>query len=84
MIAGRTILTAVAGLPLRGRNQWPDGMPGLREDMVAYFHALGTMCDRMLPAFAVALDMPADFFAPFFANEAMPICGSCIIPRRRT
>ena len=28
------------------------------------------MCDRMLPAFAVALDMPADFFAPFFADEA--------------
>ncbi|HYM73725.1 MAG TPA: 2-oxoglutarate and iron-dependent oxygenase domain-containing protein [Stellaceae bacterium] len=58
-----------AGIPLRGRNQWPDGPPGLREDMMAYFTALGAMCDRMLPAFAVALDMPADFFAPFFANE---------------
>ena len=38
--------------------------------MMAYFRALGAMCDRMLPAFAVALDMPADFFAPYFANEA--------------
>ena len=28
------------------------------------------MCDRMLPPFAVALGMPEDFFAPFFANEA--------------
>jgi isopenicillin N synthase-like dioxygenase len=37
--------------------------------MVGYFRALGAMCDRMLPAFAVALDMPSDFFAPFFANE---------------
>ena len=37
--------------------------------MTAYFRALGAMCDRMLPAFAVALDMPADFFAPYFANE---------------
>ena len=59
--------------PLRGRNQWPpediDGMPGLRRDMMAYFRALGAMCDRMLPVFAVALDMPADFFAPFFADE---------------
>jgi isopenicillin N synthase-like dioxygenase len=27
------------------------------------------MCDRMLPAFAVALDMPSDFFKPFFADE---------------
>ncbi|HKM70711.1 MAG TPA: 2OG-Fe(II) oxygenase family protein, partial [Stellaceae bacterium] len=28
------------------------------------------MCDRMLPPFAVALGMPADFFAPYFADEA--------------
>ncbi len=60
----------IAGLPLRGRNQWPADMPGLREDMMAYFHAVGAMCDRMLPGFAVALGMPPDYFAPFFANEA--------------
>ncbi|MGE0419493.1 MAG: isopenicillin N synthase family dioxygenase [Acetobacteraceae bacterium] len=60
----------VAGLPLRGRNQWPAGMPDLRADMMAYFKAVGAMCDRMLPGFAVALGMPADHFAPFFANEA--------------
>jgi isopenicillin N synthase-like dioxygenase len=60
----------VAGIPLRGRNQWPEGLPGLREDMMAYFHALRGMCDRMLPGFAVALGMPSDYFAPFFANEA--------------
>jgi len=59
-----------AGTPLRGRNQWPERMPGLREDMMAYFLALGAMCDRMLPPFAVALGMPPDYFAPFFANEA--------------
>ena len=67
----------IRGTPLRGRNQWPEetggggpGMPGqMRRDMMAYFAALGAMCDRMLPLFAVALDMPPDFFAPFFANE---------------
>jgi isopenicillin N synthase-like dioxygenase len=59
----------IAGKPLRGRNQWPDGRPELRRDMMAYFRALGAMCDRMLPVFAVALDMPEDFFTPFFANE---------------
>jgi len=59
----------VAGIPLRGRNQWPAGLPEVRRDMMAYFQALRAMCDRMLPAFAAALDMPADFFAPFFANE---------------
>ncbi|MGC2412990.1 MAG: 2-oxoglutarate and iron-dependent oxygenase domain-containing protein [Stellaceae bacterium] len=60
----------IAGTLLRGRNQWPMGMPDMRRDMMAYFQALGAMCDRMLPVFAVALEMPADFFAPFFANEA--------------
>ncbi|HVB17703.1 MAG TPA: 2-oxoglutarate and iron-dependent oxygenase domain-containing protein [Stellaceae bacterium] len=59
----------VAGLPLRGRNQWPQSLPDIRAPMVTYFKTLGAMCDRMLPAFAVALDMPADFFAPYFANE---------------
>ncbi len=59
----------LAGTPLRGRNQWPDDLPGLREDMAAYFRALCDLCNRMLPAFAVALDMPADFFAPHFGRE---------------
>ncbi|MBV9554187.1 MAG: isopenicillin N synthase family oxygenase [Alphaproteobacteria bacterium] len=58
-----------AGLALRGRNQWPEWLPDIRTDMMAYFTALGAMCDRMLPAFAVALDLPEDFFAPFFADE---------------
>ena len=64
----------IAGKPLRGRNQWPpESLPGIaemRRDMMAYFHALGAMCDRILPVFAVALGMPADFFAPYFADEA--------------
>jgi isopenicillin N synthase-like dioxygenase len=60
----------IAEKPLRGRNQWPPGLSGLRADMMAYFAALRAMCDRMLPAFAVALHLPPDFFAPYFANEA--------------
>jgi isopenicillin N synthase-like dioxygenase len=56
--------------PLRGRNQWPAALPEIRADMMAYFAALGAMCDRMLPPFAVALGQPADFFAPYFADEA--------------
>ncbi|MBV8505363.1 MAG: isopenicillin N synthase family oxygenase [Alphaproteobacteria bacterium] len=60
----------VVGKPLRGRNQWPSALPDIRADMMAYFEALGAMCDRMLPPFAVALGLPGDFFAPFFADEA--------------
>ncbi len=60
----------IAATPLRGRNQWPDGMAGMRADMMAYFHAMGALCDRMLPGFAAALGLPHGYFAPFFANEA--------------
>jgi isopenicillin N synthase-like dioxygenase len=41
--------------------------------MTAYFATLGAMCERMLPPFAVALGMPADLFAPYFADEAHAI-----------
>ena len=58
-----------AGIALRGCNQWPASLPEIRDPMTAYFRTLGAMCDRMLPAFAAALDMPADFFAPFFADD---------------
>jgi isopenicillin N synthase-like dioxygenase len=45
-------------------------LPDIRADMMAYFDAVRTMCDRMLPPFAVALGLDPDFFAPFFADEA--------------
>ncbi len=63
-----------AGIPLRGRNKWPEGVPKLRADMMAYFHALYALGQRMLAPFAVALNMPPDHFAPLFANEAHANC----------
>ena len=60
----------LAGLPLRGRNQWPDGHAAMRAAMVRYFKTLETVGERLLPVLARALDMPSDAFAPHFANEA--------------
>jgi len=60
----------VAGTPLRGRNQWPEGHGGMRSAMVTYFKTLDGVGARMLPVLARALDMPADAFAPFFQGEA--------------
>jgi isopenicillin N synthase-like dioxygenase len=60
----------VAGLPLRGRNQWPDGHDGMRTAMMRYFTTLEAVGERMLPVLARALEMPADAFAPFFTDEA--------------
>ena len=68
----------LAGIPLRGRNKWPDDTaaesPTLRADMMAYFAALHALGQRMLPPFAVALGMPENHFAPYFANEAHANC----------
>ena len=60
----------LAGIPLRGRNQWPEGHARMREAMVAYFKTLERVGERMLPVLARALDMPAGYFQPFFENEA--------------
>src|SRR5215813_5855997 len=60
----------VAGLPLRGRNQWPAGHAGMRAAMVTYFKTMEALGERLLPVLARALDMPPGHFAPFFANEA--------------
>jgi isopenicillin N synthase-like dioxygenase len=60
----------VAGRPLRGRKQWPDGHDAMRAAMVRYFKSMERQGERVLPVLARALDMDAGFFAPFFANEA--------------
>jgi len=60
----------VAGTPLRGRNQWPDGHQRMRTAMVAYFKTLEKLGERLLPMLSRALGMPAEHFAPFFRNEA--------------
>jgi isopenicillin N synthase-like dioxygenase len=60
----------MAGTPLRGRNQWPARHPRLRSAMVEYFKTLETVGQQMLPVLARALDLPSDYFAPFFENEA--------------
>ena len=55
--------------PLRGHNYWPEDLPGFRDGVTAYFRAVNALGQKMLPAFAVALNMPADSFAPYFSEE---------------
>ena len=61
---------AVAGTPLRGRNQWPAGHAAIRVAMVRYFKTMEGVGERMLPVLARALDLPAGYFTPLFRNEA--------------
>src|SRR3989442_13351283 len=45
----------VAGTPLRGRNQWPEGHHGMRAGIVTYFKTMEGGGKRNLPVFARGL-----------------------------
>ena len=63
----------VAGLPLRGMNQWPDELPRFRETMLAAMAALEALGHVLLPVFARALGLGGDFFAPFFREPSITL-----------
>lgn len=53
------------GRPLDGPNLWPD-LPGFREPVEAYEAAMRAFCRRLLAPMALALDLPRDWFLPYF------------------
>ncbi len=50
----------------RGPNRWPTDLPGFKESVLAYCTACEALAKSLLPLYAVALDMPADFFTAAF------------------
>ncbi len=60
----------LAGKPFIGLNRWPPDLPGFREATMAYYTAMQALAQRMLPAFAVALGLPPDYFAADFAEPS--------------
>ncbi len=53
---------------LRDPNQWPEGLPGFKEAVLAYQDVMRPLAHKMLPIYARALDLPADYFTPFFSR----------------
>ena len=51
-----------AATPLHGPNQWPEGLPGWRETMERCYADLSRLGHRLMGAFALALELPEDFF----------------------
>ena len=58
----------LAGLRFVGPNQWPASLPEFRGAMIAYQEALSKLGYAMLPLYARALDLPPDYFAPYFTR----------------
>lgn len=49
------------------RNKWPPGMDAFKASQLAYFQVMRSLAHRFLPAFALALDLPSDYFGDDFA-----------------
>ena len=58
----------VADVPFRGPNQWPDALPGWREQMLDYYDRMLGLADRLHRAFALDLGADESFFAPFMVR----------------
>lgn len=58
----------VAGMRFHGPNQWPNGVPGFKPRMLAYYNAMEALGRRLLPAYARALDLPANWFDAKFTD----------------
>jgi isopenicillin N synthase-like dioxygenase len=48
------------------QNQWPGNLPGFREQTLRYMDTMEAMCRRLVPLYALALDLPETFFDRFF------------------
>lgn len=54
--------------PFRGPNQWPDGLSGFRENVLAYCAAMERLGTSLLPLYALALGLTPDWFDAAFSE----------------
>lgn len=59
-----------SGTTLYGPNVWPQGVPGFKEALEAYYASMVTLGRTLFRVFAVALDLPADHFDPMITRPA--------------
>ena len=55
----------IAGRPLHGPNRWPSDKPWLKDSAMAYFDNTVALGKRLLRIFAVALELPEDYFLQY-------------------
>src|SRR5579871_4190536 len=56
----------IAGRRFHVQNQWPANLSGFREQTLKYLETMEALCRKLVPLYALALDLPADHFAPYF------------------
>lgn len=60
------------GLAGYGANQWPEGIPGFREQMEGYLAELAALSRDMMRILALSLELPQDYFDAMM-REPMPV-----------
>ena len=58
----------LAGKRFRGTNLWPETLPGFRETLREYMSQMEALALKMLPIYAIALDLPPDYFDQAFED----------------
>ena len=58
-----------SGRRFAGPNRWPQDLPGFRDTVLAYTDAVDALGRRLMPACAMALDLPPDTFDAAFAES---------------
>ncbi len=53
----------------RSENRWPDSIDGFRATMLSYLEACTDLSLRLLEAFCIGLDLPADYLQEYFVPE---------------
>jgi isopenicillin N synthase-like dioxygenase len=61
----------IANRRFHAMNKWPGDLPGFRENTLAYIDTLEALCKRLVKLYALALDLPADYFDKCFAEPHM-------------
>jgi isopenicillin N synthase-like dioxygenase len=61
------------GNRVHARNQWPTGLPGWRDALIAYYDQMERVTDELLRGFALALELPENYFAEFYKKPLTQI-----------
>lgn len=56
----------VANVRHRGLNQWPESLPEFRKTLFNYQTSMEALATKLLPIYARALDLPAEYFNDMF------------------
>jgi len=60
----------LAGKFNQGPNQWPADLPEFRPVMERYFRAANQVCEQLMGALALSLELPGDHFDPLLEDAA--------------